>query len=128
MEAAGIESARDYEMTFRRPRAQVARPRARLGTCTEQRRLFNGQFLYYNLPACRSCRKKFDSVVDVARQLNLSRSKIYGLIARGELTVHRLPAIRVSQEDLSEFLTTCRSQKSPRSGRRPVMIKLKHLR
>ncbi len=68
------------------------------------------------------------TVDEVAGQLNVSRSKIYGLIARGELTVHRLPAIRVSQEDLCEFLASCRRPKSPRNGPGPRMIKLKHLR
>ncbi len=67
-------------------------------------------------------------VDDVARLLNVSRSKIYGLIARGDLTVHRLPAIRVSQEDLGEFLAGCRSHRSRPSEPRPSTIKLKHLR
>jgi excisionase family DNA binding protein len=68
------------------------------------------------------------TVDDVARQLNVSRSKIYGLIARGDLTVHRLPAIRVSQEDLSQLLANTRSQRSRPTNRGPSTIRLKHLR
>ena len=68
------------------------------------------------------------TVDEVARQLNVSRSKIYGLIARGDLTVHRLPAIRVSQDDIQEFLAGCRSQRSRPNGPRPSMVQLKHLR
>jgi excisionase family DNA binding protein len=67
------------------------------------------------------------TVADIARQLNVSRSKIYGLIAGGSLQVHRLPAIRVSQDDLHEFLGACRTQ--PRSTEpRAGTIRLKHLR
>jgi excisionase family DNA binding protein len=68
------------------------------------------------------------TVGDVARQLNVSRSKIYQLIARGNLPVHRLPAIRVSSQDLQEFLADSRSRQSPLPASRPATIRLKHLR
>jgi excisionase family DNA binding protein len=67
------------------------------------------------------------TVDDVARQLNVSRSKIYGLIARGDLTVHRLPAIRVSHEQIREFLDGCQSRSGP-SNPSPSTIRLKHLK
>jgi excisionase family DNA binding protein len=68
------------------------------------------------------------TVADVARHLNVSRSKIYGLIANGSLPVHRLPAIRISQDDLSEFLDDRRSRRSQPEVTRPTTIRLKHLR
>jgi excisionase family DNA binding protein len=68
------------------------------------------------------------TVDDVARQLKLSRSKIYGLIAQGKLPVHRLPAIRVSQQDLHEFLAGCRSHRSQPSDSKVLPVRLKHLR
>lgn len=67
------------------------------------------------------------TVDEVAQQLRVSRSKIYGLIARGKLNVHRLPAIRVSQQDIQEFLEGSRSQYRP-AVFRSATIRLKHLR
>lgn len=67
------------------------------------------------------------TVENVARLLSVSRSKVYALIEGGRLPAHRLPAIRVSQDDLNGFLDGCRT-----TSRAPVpktqTIKLKHLR
>lgn len=67
------------------------------------------------------------TVEEVASQLRVSRSKIYALIESGRLTAHRLPAIRVSDDDLQEFLGECRSS-SRQTLPRTQTIKLKHLR
>lgn len=63
----------------------------------------------------------------VAKQLSVSRSKVYALIDSGKLAAHRLPAIRVSDDQIQEFLDGCRSQ-PPSSLPRTQTIKLKHLR
>lgn len=66
-------------------------------------------------------------VEDVAKQLRLSRSKIYTLIDSGKLVAHRLPAIRVAEQDLNDFLAGCRD--GTRAPEPPIRsIKLKHLR
>lgn len=67
------------------------------------------------------------TVPEVASALRLSPSKIYQLIARGDLPAHRLPAIRISQQDLQEFLANRRRCSVPRSANSP-MVRLKHLR
>lgn len=67
------------------------------------------------------------TVDEVAQQLRVSRSKIYGLIAQGKLSVHRLPAIRISQANIRELLDSSRS--GYRSAiPRPTTTRLKHLR
>lgn len=70
------------------------------------------------------------TVDEVASQLRLSRSKVYILIQSGKLTAYRMPAIRVSHQDLREFLDNCRTEScrdEPR-WRGVPQIKLKHLR
>ena len=70
------------------------------------------------------------TVEAVAKQLKVSRSKVYALIQAGKLAAHRLPAIRVANQDLAEFLGTCRTDSPPIESiwMQPRQIKLKHLR
>lgn len=76
------------------------------------------------------------TVKQVAEQLNLTAQLIYQLIQSGKLPVHRFGngrgTIRISQEDLNQFIDSCRQVASPRDvprvtrpSRQPP---LKHIR
>jgi excisionase family DNA binding protein len=69
---------------------------------------------------------------EVASVLNVSRSLVYQLIDSGKLVPHRIGngrgAIRVSEDDLANFLATCRREKDEGATKPPQMRqKLKHL-
>ena len=75
------------------------------------------------------------TVREVAARLRVSPTCVYQLIARRRLACHRIGAgrgtVRVAEEDLDDYLHSCRKEKtkdegnprSPRPSRR-----LKHLR
>jgi len=70
-------------------------------------------------------------VKQVAERLNLSESKVYELVERGELPHHRFGgAIRVSEEQVAEYLEATKRERRelepPRKRRRG--IGLRHLR
>ena len=67
------------------------------------------------------------TVADVALRLKVSESKVRQLIECGKLVVHRLPAIRISEEDLAEYLDACRCV-PVQQERRASLPKLKHLK
>lgn len=70
-------------------------------------------------------------VKQVAERLNLSESKVYEMLERGELPHHRFGgAIRVSEDQIAEFLEeTKRERREPESrSRRPRRALLKHIR
>lgn len=69
-------------------------------------------------------------VPEVAQHLNCSVSTVYNLIESGQLPHHRCPGVRVSEEQITEYLNrTKRGQSTERtpviSGVRP---RLKHIR
>jgi len=72
-------------------------------------------------------------VCDVAQRLNLSLSKVYGLIDQGKLPHHRLDAaIRVSEEQLADYLEATKRERradEPLTAYRPPRprVTLKHL-
>lgn len=51
---------------------------------------------------------------ELADRLNVSLSTVYGLIESGKLACHRIGcgrgAVRVSEDDLTEYLESCRSK------------------
>ncbi len=68
-------------------------------------------------------------VADVAQRLNCSVAKIYQLIESKRLPHYRCPTIRVSEDQLAEYLASCSvavgvSRSPPKSPR----MKLKHIR
>ncbi len=71
------------------------------------------------------------TVQDVAEQLRVSNSLVYGLISSGKISCHRIGrgrgAIRVRRDDLDRFLEGCRVEKE-QPERRPPRPKLKHLK
>lgn len=70
---------------------------------------------------------KFYTVPQIGELLQLSRSKIYELIAGGEIVPHRIGgSIRISQENLESYVDSCRDRraKGPRKAPRP---RLRHL-
>jgi excisionase family DNA binding protein len=70
------------------------------------------------------------TVDEVAARLRISRTKVYELIQSGALSAYRLPAIRIANQDLEQFLANCRTE--PRQDhptwQRLKPVKLKHLR
>jgi excisionase family DNA binding protein len=68
------------------------------------------------------------TVADVAQLLKVSESKIRQAIECGELVVHRLPAIRISEEDLAAYLQSRRSVPPERKQQRASVPRLKHLK
>ena len=69
-------------------------------------------------------------VKQVAERLNLSESKIYELLERGELPHHRFGgAIRVSEEQIAEYLErTKRERQEPEPRSHSSLPVLKHIR
>lgn len=64
------------------------------------------------------------TVQDVANQLNVSQSMVYGLVERGKLSCFRIGrCLRFTREHVHEFLEQSRSVKEPAGPRR----RLKHL-
>ncbi|MFW6114628.1 MAG: helix-turn-helix domain-containing protein [bacterium] len=69
---------------------------------------------------------------EVAQALSVSRSLVYRLIDTGKMPYHRIGerrgAIRVSEDDLADFLATCRREVQEEARRPPQRVrKLKHL-
>jgi excisionase family DNA binding protein len=69
---------------------------------------------------------KMLTIADVALRLQVSESKIRRAIDRGELAVYRLPALRISEDDLAAYLEGKRSR--PPVAKRPPPARLKHLK
>jgi excisionase family DNA binding protein len=71
------------------------------------------------------------TIRQVAERLNISASTVYSLVSSRKLPCHRIGvgrgAVRVSEEDLSVYLESCRQPVI--EPRLPVQrVKLKHLR
>jgi len=70
-------------------------------------------------------------VKQVAERLNLSESKVYEMVERGELSHHRFGgAIRVSEEQIAAYLEeTKRERQEPeRRKSQPRLPTLRHVR
>jgi len=75
----------------------------------------------------------FLTVPETAERLKVSKSCVYQLVETGKIPCHRIGtgrgAIRISETDLEEYLTECRSEmqtsEKPQRVSRP---KLKHLK
>lgn len=76
------------------------------------------------------------TVQDVARELTVSATCVYQLIASGKLPCHRIGigrgAIRVSEPDLAAFLDACRASANEAPVRKPrtsgAAGRLRHLK
>jgi len=56
---------------------------------------------------------KFYTVAQIGELLQLSRSKIYELIAGGEIVPHRIGgSVRISQESLQTYVDSCRDRRA----------------
>ncbi len=70
------------------------------------------------------------TVRDVAKRLNVSQGCVYALLRRRKLAAYRIGrargAIRVRQEDLDDYLDTCRIEKNEQPTKTP-RVRLKHL-
>ena len=73
----------------------------------------------------------FLKVRDTAERLNVSESCVYQLVEAGKLACHRIGigrgAIRISEEDIRQYLESCRYEKHEKPRRTP-RPKLKHLK
>lgn len=69
-------------------------------------------------------------VSDVAKRLNCSIAKIYQLIESKRLQHYRCAGIRVSEEQLADYLASCSVSASPTNKAmvRPPRHRLKHIR
>ncbi len=71
------------------------------------------------------------TVRDTADRLNVSRNCVYQLVEAGKLPCHRIGigrgAIRISEEDIRQFLESCRQEKHEEPRKAPRR-KLKHLK
>jgi len=76
------------------------------------------------------------TVKQVAQKLNITAQSVYQLIQTGKLPIHRFGkgrgTIRISQEDLDQFIESCRHVASPQDvphvSRPPRQPPLKHIR
>ena len=73
------------------------------------------------------------TVKEIAQRLRVSATCVYQLIERGKIACHRIGTgrgtIRISEEDLTAFLTSCRevSEELPKQLERTKQT-LRHLR
>ena len=71
------------------------------------------------------------SVADVAERLNVSNACVYRIVQSGKLPCHRIGngrgTVRIAEEDLAEYLNTCRVEKSNRAPRLS-RSRLKHIK
>lgn len=74
------------------------------------------------------------TVQEVAERLSISRAAAYQLVDSGKLAHHRIGVgrgvIRVSEEDLSLYLESCRRAPAEKAPQLPVVppVRLKHVR
>lgn len=69
-------------------------------------------------------------VAAVAKRLDCSVATVYGLIEKGILSHHRCPGIRVSEEQISEYLDATKMERGePESRKRKApRPKLRHIK
>lgn len=69
------------------------------------------------------------TVTEVSERLKISRSKAYGLIDSGKLAHYKIDcSVRVSEEQLQEYLNACRRPLRQDSANPLKRVRLKHLR
>lgn len=72
------------------------------------------------------------TVKEVASRLKMSESLVYQLVEQGRLACHRVGQgrgrIRISEEDLAEYLAGCRQESGIRVHRPRARPRLKHLK
>jgi excisionase family DNA binding protein len=72
------------------------------------------------------------TIKEVADRLRVSRTCVYQLVERGKLACHRIGlgrgAIRISVDDLAEFIEKCRDYREEGASVRPNPVRLKHLK
>ena len=67
-------------------------------------------------------------VSQVAERLNCSVGTVYQLVESKRLPHYRCPGIRVSEEQLVEYLESCRTEVAQRFAPKPQRVRLKHIR
>lgn len=67
---------------------------------------------------------KLLTIKQVAGMLQLSQSKLYELVSQGAFPVYRIGgAIRVSEQDLQEYLRDCREVRERRKKKKAVTLR-----
>ena len=66
-------------------------------------------------------------VSQVAELLNCSVATVYQLVESKRLPHFRCPGIRVSDEQLAEYLESCRNDVAQRVACKPQRLRLKHM-
>ncbi len=71
---------------------------------------------------------KLLTVKQVAETLQISASKVYELISRGEIPVYRIGgALRIGERELSEYLESCREERVTRQRKKAVKLQYLNL-
>jgi excisionase family DNA binding protein len=72
------------------------------------------------------------NVREVAERLRVSATCVYQLIEQGRMACHRIGigrgAIRVSEDDLEEFIDGCREKRNEGAKLPPHSVRLRHLK
>lgn len=72
------------------------------------------------------------TVKEVAERLRVSRTCVYQLVERGKLACHRIGlgrgAIRVTSQDLTTFIESCRDAREAVTNSPQPPVRLKHLK
>ena len=67
-------------------------------------------------------------VSQVAERLNCSIGTVYQLVESKRLPHFRCPGIRVSEEQLVEYLESCRNEVAQRFAPQPQRVRVEHYR
>ena len=67
-------------------------------------------------------------VSQVAERLNCSIGTVYQLVESKRLPHFRCPGIRVSEEQLVEYLASCRNEVAQRFAPKPQRVRFEHYR
>ncbi len=67
-------------------------------------------------------------VSQVAERLNCSIATVYHLVESKRLAHYRCPGVRVSEEQLAEYLESCRIGTTQPTPQRRQPLQLKHIR
>lgn len=67
-------------------------------------------------------------ITQVAERLNCSVSTVYQLVESKRLPHYRCPGIRISEEQLTEYLESCQEEVAPQRIVRRQPLRLKHIR
>lgn len=67
-------------------------------------------------------------VSQVAERLNCSVGTVYQLVESKRLPHFRCPGIRVSEEQIAEYLESCRNEVAQRFACKPQRVRFEHFR